>query len=52
MTRVRERHPCNTDFRWALPDREPTTITAEQRAQFDRSGFFEVVRGGDRVPPF
>ena len=52
MTRVRERHPCNTDFRWALPDREPTTTTAGQRAQFDRSGFLEVVLGGDLVPLF
>ncbi len=22
MTRVRERHPWNTDFEWSLPDRE------------------------------
>ncbi len=40
MTRLRERHPWNTDFRWALPDREPTTITPQQREQFDRDGFF------------
>ena len=40
MARVREPHPWNTGFRWSLPDREPTTITAEQREQFDRDGFF------------
>jgi phytanoyl-CoA hydroxylase len=40
MTRVRTRHPWNTGFEWALPDRAPTTITPEQREQFDRDGFF------------
>ena len=33
--RTREPHPWNTAFRWELPDRAPTTITSEQRAQFD-----------------
>ena len=40
MTRLREPHPWNTGFGWALPDREPTTISAAQRDQFDRDGFF------------
>ena len=32
-------HPWSVDFTWALPDREPTTLTAEQRAAFDQDGF-------------
>jgi ectoine hydroxylase-related dioxygenase (phytanoyl-CoA dioxygenase family) len=44
MHRTREPHPWNGGFEWALPDRLPTTITPEQRDQFDRDGFF-VLRG-------
>ena len=44
VPRQRAPHPWNTGFEWVLPDREPTSITAEQREQFDRDGFF-VLRG-------
>ena len=44
MPRERALHPWNPAFTWALPERPPATITAEQRAQFDRDGFF-VLRG-------
>jgi phytanoyl-CoA hydroxylase len=37
-----ERHPWNHDFTWALPADEPTTLTPEQKASFDRDGFVVV----------
>ena len=51
MSRAHERHPWNTCFRWELPERAPITITAEQRAQFDRDGFFVLRRAfaGDEL---
>jgi ectoine hydroxylase-related dioxygenase (phytanoyl-CoA dioxygenase family) len=35
-------HPWNRDFSWSLPDSVPTTLTAEQKAQFDHDGFVVV----------
>ncbi len=32
-------HPWNVGFDWSLPETEPTTLTAEQKEQFDRQGF-------------
>lgn len=40
MARERALHAWNTEFEWALPERAPATITAEQREAFDRDGFF------------
>jgi ectoine hydroxylase-related dioxygenase (phytanoyl-CoA dioxygenase family) len=34
-----ERHPWNHDFAWSLPDTAPTTLTADQKAAFDRDGY-------------
>jgi ectoine hydroxylase-related dioxygenase (phytanoyl-CoA dioxygenase family) len=36
------RHPWNRDFTWSLPEGEPTTLTAQQKAAFDRDGFVVV----------
>jgi ectoine hydroxylase-related dioxygenase (phytanoyl-CoA dioxygenase family) len=36
------RHPWNRDFTWSLPPGEPTTLTAQQKAAFDRDGFVVV----------
>jgi len=44
VPRERAPHPWNTGFEWGLPDRAPAAITAKQRAQFDRDGFF-VLQG-------
>jgi phytanoyl-CoA hydroxylase len=33
------RHPWNRGFTWSLPTGRPTTLTAEQKAQFDRDGY-------------
>jgi ectoine hydroxylase-related dioxygenase (phytanoyl-CoA dioxygenase family) len=35
-------HPWNRDFVWALPGGEPTTLSADQKAAFDRDGFVVV----------
>lgn len=40
MSRERALHPWNRGFEWVLPERAPATVTAEQRQQFDRDGFF------------
>jgi len=32
-------HPWNVDFRWALPDAAPATLTPAQKAGFDRDGY-------------
>lgn len=34
-----ERHPWNQSFAWSLIADPPTTVTAEQKAQFDRDGY-------------
>ena len=34
-----ERHPWNRDFVWSLPAAAPTTLTADQKAAFDRDGY-------------
>jgi ectoine hydroxylase-related dioxygenase (phytanoyl-CoA dioxygenase family) len=36
------RHPWNEGFSWSLPDVEPTTITPQQRAAFDRDGYLAL----------
>src|SRR3954447_15199072 len=36
------RHPWNDAFTFTLPDVEPTTITREQRAAFDRDGYLAL----------
>jgi phytanoyl-CoA hydroxylase len=32
-------HPWNAGFSWSLPSAAPSTLTAEQKAEFDRDGF-------------
>jgi ectoine hydroxylase-related dioxygenase (phytanoyl-CoA dioxygenase family) len=34
-----ERHPWNRDFAWSLPSSAPTTLTADEKAAFDRDGY-------------
>lgn len=36
------RHPWNRDFAWSLPGSEPTTLTPQQKAAFDRDGYVVV----------
>jgi ectoine hydroxylase-related dioxygenase (phytanoyl-CoA dioxygenase family) len=45
-----ERHPWNRSFEWRLPAVDPSTLTADQKAEFDRDGYLvlpEVADVGD-----
>jgi len=39
-----EPHPWNDDYEWSLPAGAPTTLTADQKAAFDRDGFVVLDR--------
>jgi phytanoyl-CoA hydroxylase len=56
-----ELHPLNRNFEWVPPSSNPTTITAEQAAKFDRDGYFvlqncfsgsEIDKVADAIAPF
>ncbi len=44
------RHPWNHDFTWSLPATRPTTLSVEQKAQFDRDGFVVLPDVVDDAP--